>query len=186
MKKKEANKPLTPETAIRQLRNKELDRRAVRSFAGRLAFLIVFVYLLFGVLFRLVPVPNDDMKPALRARDLQLVYCYPSTLWNNEIVVYEEDGKERTGRIVARPGDVVEITEDAQLKINNGFVSEGDIYYSTPAYESEVTYPFELQEDEYFILSDFREGAIDSRQFGPIARDQITGKVIAVLRRSGL
>lgn len=129
---------------------------------------------------------NDDMKPTLRARDLQLVYCFPGTLWNNDVVVYEAGGKTRTGRIVARPGDTVEITDEAQLKVNNGYVSEGDIYFSTPAYDSDVTYPLELGNDEYFILSDFREGAIDSRQFGPVNQDQINGKVIAVLRRSGL
>lgn len=68
---------------------------------------------------------------------------------------------------VARPGDTVEITEDAKLKVNNGTVSEGEIYYSTPAYDSDVTYPLLLGDNEYFILSDFREGAADSRQFGP-------------------
>ena len=81
------------------------------------------------------------------------------------------------------------ITEEVASKVRDmmgSVVSEGDIYYSTPAYDSDVTYPLTLGEDEYFILSDYREGAKDSRQFGPVQRNQITGKVLTVLRRSGL
>ena len=98
----------------------------------------------------------------------------------------EGGARTRTGRIVARPGDTVEITEDDRLMVNGSVVSEGDIYFSTPAYDSDVTYPLTLGQDEYFILSDYREGAKDSRQFGPVQRNQIIGKVLTVLRRSGL
>lgn len=186
MKKQKKDVSVSPEKSIQKKRRKALDRRDVRAFLVRLTGLVLFIWLLFGVVFQIIPVPNDDMKPTLRARDLQLVYRMPSELWNNDVVVYEGGGKTRTGRIVARPGDSVEITEDANLKVNGSVVSEGDIYFSTPAYDSDVTYPVTLGEDEYFILSDFREGAKDSRQFGPVSKDQIVGKVLTVLRRSGL
>ncbi|WP_304818276.1 signal peptidase I, partial [Faecalibaculum rodentium] len=115
MKKRKEEVSVSPERSIKRKRRKALDRRDVRSFIVRLIGLILFVILLFYVIFRIIPVPNDDMRPTLRARDLQLVYRYPSELWNNDVVVYEGGGKTRTGRIVARPGDTVEITEDDQL-----------------------------------------------------------------------
>ncbi|MFR7638141.1 MAG: signal peptidase I [Allobaculum sp.] len=185
MQKKKA-KPVTPEAVIARRRKDLLDRRDIKSFLTRLAGLILFIYVLFGVVFRLTIVSGDDMKPTLRSGDIALVYCFPSNLWNNDIVSYEANGKVRTGRIVARPGDTVEITEDAKLKVNNGTVSEGEIYYSTPAYDSDVTYPLLLGDNEYFILSDFREGAADSRQFGPVERENIIGKVSTILRRISL
>ena len=61
-----------------------------------------------------------------------------------------------------------------------------DIYYSTPRYENGPDYPVTMAEGEYFILCDYREGARDSRYFGPVSRDEIKGKVITVIRRSGL
>ena len=63
---------------------------------------------------------------------------------------------------------------------------ETDIFYSTPRYESDVVYPVELAEDEFFILCDYREGARDSRYFGPVEKTEIQGKVITVIRRSEL
>lgn len=187
MKKKTSNKvTISPENSIRKKRRNALDRRDLTSFLTRLVGLLLFVYVLFFVIFRIVPVKNDDMKPTIRARDIQLVYCFPNDLWNNDIVVYNADGKERTGRIVARPGDTVEITEDQTLKVNNSVISDSNIYYCTPAYDSDVEYPLQLKEDEYFVLSDYREGAVDSRQFGPVKKDELTGKVLTVIRRSGL
>ena len=43
-----------------------------------------------------------------------------------------------------------------------------------------------LAENEFFVLCDYREGAKDSRYFGPVSAGEIKGKVITVLRRSGL
>lgn len=176
----------TPEEAISRLRKKALDRRDTRSFLSKLIALALFVWVLFGVCFHMVPVSNDDMKPTLRARDLQIVYCFPGDLIANDVVVYHVQGMKRTGRIIGRPGDSIEITEENRVLVNGASPYEGNIYYSTPAYDSDIAYPLMLGEDEYFILSDFREGAIDSRQFGPVNKSQIDGKVIAALRRSSL
>lgn len=93
---------------------------------------------------------------------------------------------EHTGRIVAQGGDTVEITDNAELKVNDSIVAENDIYFSTPRYDSDVSYPLILEEDQYFVLCDYREGARDSRYYGAVDRKEIRGKVITVIRRSGI
>ena len=98
----------------------------------------------------------------------------------------KKDGVTYTARIVAQGGDKVEITDDAALKVNDSIVLENDIYYTTPKYDDLVSYPVTLAENEFFVLCDYREGAKDSRYFGPVSRGEIKGKVITVLRRSGL
>lgn len=176
---------LTPEKAIQKKRRKALDQRDIRDFLKKLIFLILFVFILFGIVFGIYPMKNDDMRPTLRYRDLQLVYRLPIQLYANDLVVYEQDGEVLTGRIVARPEDSIEIKDD-KVYVNGGQSYEENIYYDTPAYESDIEYPLTLEENEYFILSDFREGARDSRMFGAINQDQIKGKVIMVLKRSSL
>ena len=185
-KNKQINTEITPEKEIQKKRRRALDKRDISSFFSKLIVLVLFVIILFYMVFRIIPVANDDMRPTLRARDLQLIYRLQSDLYSEDIVAYEANDITRTGRIIGRPNDTIEITEDNQVVVNGYQVYEPDIYYSTPAYDSEVTYPLQLGEDEYFILSDFREGAEDSRQFGPVKQDNIIGKVVMVLRRSGL
>ena len=85
-----------------------------------------------------------------------------------------------------RPGDTVEVTDQATLVVNGSTVLESDIYYTTPKYDNGPAYPLTLAEDEFFVLCDYREGARDSRYFGPVSADEVKGKVITVVRRSGL
>ncbi|MBS6396067.1 MAG: signal peptidase I [Clostridiales bacterium] len=146
----------------------------------------VLMAILFGLVFGVTPMRNDDMLPRISAGDLMLYYRLENNWHIKDVVVFEMDGESYTGRIVAQGGDTVEVTEDAQLILNGSTVMESDIYYSTPRYESDVTYPLTLEEGQFFILCDYREGARDSRYFGAVDQEAIKGKVITVIRRSSL
>ena len=115
-----------------------------------------------------------------------LFYRLENTWHAEDVVVFTKDGEQYTGRIIGKGGDTVEITEDAQVVVNGSYVAESDIYYATPQYESEVSYPVSLAEDELFILCDYRQGARDSRYFGAVKLSEVKGKEITVIRRSGL
>ena len=94
--------------------------------------------------------------------------------------------QQYVGRIVAKGGDSVEITEQATVKVNESVVLEQNIFYQTPQYESDVTYPLQLQDQQYFVLGDHREGATDSRYLGAVDTREIKGKIITVIRRNQL
>lgn len=160
--------------------------RALRNFLVRLFLLITVIGILFGVVFGLTPMANADMQPAVCAGDLMLYYRLDKNLNSDDVVVFQKEGIQYTGRIVAVPGDVVEITDESDLMVNKSTVMEDNIFYTTPAYDSEVEYPLALKEDQYFILCDNREGAKDSRSFGVVDTSEIKGKVITIVRRSGI
>ena len=160
--------------------------RALRNFLVRLFLLITVIGILFGVVFGLTPMANADMQPAVCAGDLMLYYRLDKNLNSDDVVVFQKEGIQYTGRIVAVPGDVVEITDESELMVNKNTVMEDNIFFTTPAYDSEVEYPLALKEDQYFILCDNREGAKDSRSFGVVDTSEIKGKVITIVRRSGI
>lgn len=160
--------------------------RALRNFLVRLFLLITVIGILFGVVFWLTPMANADMQPAVCAGDLMLYYRLEKNLKSDDVVVFQKEGIQYTGRIVAVPGDVVEITDESELMVNKNTVMEDNIFYTTPAYDSEVEYPLALKENQYFILCDNREGAKDSRSFGVVDTSEIKGKVITIVRRSGI
>lgn len=176
----------TPEEVILTRRRSLANQEEVISFFMRLAFLVVLLWILFGMVFGLAVMRDDDMSPRISAGDLMLFYRLEDTLRAEDVIIFEKEGRQYTGRIVAVGGDTVEVTEDARLMINGSYVAESNIYYSTPRYESEVAYPVTLGEGQVFVLCDYREGARDSRYFGPVEKTEIQGKVITVIRRSEL
>lgn len=178
--------PPTPEEVIRQCRRRCADARDIGSFFSKLGAMAVMLALLFGMAFGMTPMKNDDMSPRISAGDLLLYYRLAQDWTTGDVMVFEKEGEQYVGRIVAKGGDTVEITDQATLVVNGSTVVESDIYYTTPAYESGVTYPLTLGEEEFFVLCDYREGGRDSRYFGPVQRSEIKGKVITVIRRSGL
>lgn len=161
-------------------------RREWRWFLIRLLILIGILYLLFGVMFGITTVKNEDMSPRMSAGDLVLYYRLDNHPVAGDVIVYKKDGQQYVGRIVAKGGDSVEITEQATVKVNESVVLEQNIFYQTPQYESDVTYPLQLQDQQYFVLGDHREGATDSRYLGAVDTREIKGKIITVIRRNQL
>jgi len=89
-------------------------------------------------------------------------------------------------RVVAGPGDKVEISEGERLIVNGNAMIENGIFYNTPEYAGFVEYPLILGPDEYFVLADYRSGGADSRFFGAVKKDEILGTVITIVRRNNL
>ena len=89
-------------------------------------------------------------------------------------------------RVVAAPGDTVEVSEEGGLIVNGNTMIEPGIFYPTKPYEGFLEYPVTLGADEYFVMADFRNGGADSRFFGAVNTDEILGTVISILRRNNL
>ena len=92
----------------------------------------------------------------------------------------------RLGRIAARGGDTVTVTDTGALIINGSTVAEPDITTPTQPVEGGPDYPVTLAEGELFLLCDARTTGADSRLYGPIPQRQVQGTAVAALRRSGL
>ena len=89
-------------------------------------------------------------------------------------------------RVVAREGDIVDVTEEQGLIVNGNAVIESNIFHQTRPYEDRVEYPLKLEAGQYFVMADLRNGGMDSRYFGPVSKEEIQGVVITLLRRNNL
>lgn len=176
----------SPEYVIAKRRRFLRDKDEIKTFIMRLIMLLVFLYILFGRIFGLALVDNDDMKPRISGGDLVLYYRIENNWHISDVAVLEKNGERYIGRIVAKGGDTVDIPDEGGLTINDANMVEDDIFYVTKKYEAGIEFPVTLKSDEWFVLCDYREGAKDSRFYGPVKMTEIKGRVIAVLRRSSL
>ena len=109
-----------------------------------------------------------------------LYYRLEKDILSQDVIVFKKNKTTYIGRVIAREGDTVEITNKNQLIINNSIVTESNVFFSTSKYEGFQEYPVTLKKDEFFVLADMREHGEDSRYFGPVKRSEVKGKVIPI------
>ena len=159
--------------------------REIQRFLLRALCLFILLFILFHYVIGLLIVPGNDMYPRLDTGDLIVYYRLSQDYLNQDVVCIRKLGTRYVSRIVGRPGDIIEV-EDNALRVNGNRIQETGIFYPTPQYEGYVEYPLILGEGEYFCLGDHREGAEDSRYFGAVDSSEIEGLVIMLIRRNGL
>ena len=123
------------------------------------------------------------MYPAILDGDILIGYRLDKNYLKNDVVVCRADEQKIIGRVAARAGDSVDITEDGRLFVN-GTEQTGEIAF--PTEPGDQTYPYTVPEGCVYILGDYRTHTTDSRDFGPVPTKDIKGKVISLFRRRGI
>ncbi len=139
-------------------------------------------------LFQPFIVRGASMEPSFFSGDYlivdQISYRFNDPQRGEVIVFnYPLDKSQRfIKRIIGLPGETIEIRSNEIIindKEEKTLVDEEYIFPDlSPSEESLVFY---LQEDEYLVLGDNRNSSSDSREWGPIKEDDITGRVLVRL-----
>lgn len=169
---------------IRRRRSDVLIRQGYISLAVRSIVLVLVLVILFTQVFLITQVSGNGMFPAVKDGDLVLAYRLQKDYAKNDVIVYRWDGQTRVGRIIGREGDVIMMDDSGNLLVN-GTTQGGEIMYPTYAKEG-IEYPYVVPEGTVFLLGDYRTQTEDSRDFGPVMKSSIQGKVITILRRRGI
>ena len=184
MKDKREN--ATPEQIIKERRIKLRDREALSTLLQKTLVMILAVTVIFCLIFGLTSMKGGDMEPKISAGDLLLYYRLQSDYVRNDVVIMERDDGQYVGRVIALPGENINISTSGIISIDGNNIYESDIYFETKPYPDTGRDPRTMGGDEYFILGDRRESAKDSRYFGPVKKSEIKGKVITSINRIGL
>ena len=126
------------------------------------------------------------MTPTYNAGDVLLFNRLDRNVEPQDIVVLKKNGMRYVARVAAVSGDTVDIPGDGSVYINGSLIDEPYINTSTLLYKGYTEFPLTLGENECFVLSDNREGGNDSRYFGIVSKNEITGTVLSLVRRSRL
>ena len=156
------------------------------GFLLHLAIVIAAVWAIFTFVFGVSIARGESMYPRIRDGDVLFSYRMQRDIRTGDVLAVKKDGREFIGRVVAVGGETVDITPEGQLLVNGNAASE-EIFYATYLISGgQVTYPHEVPQDSFFLLSDFRTNGFDSRNYGDVSKEEIKGKVITVMRRRGI
>ena len=159
--------------------------RARNGLIAETAAVLAALVFIFGFVFGIHIQKGDDMYPAIKDGDM-ILYYRTHDVMNTEAVVYKAGGEMLTGRVEATGGAVIDMTADYQMTFDGNYlpISPADgIYERTYAPDTFVSLPIIIDDDSCFILGDKRESARDSREFGPVLKKNVKGRIVTVLRR---
>ena len=170
----------------RKNRQKQKNRNILKLIVFLFLLAIFIVMLINSFLFTVVTVDGDSMQRTLFDGDRLLVKkigVNKDSINVDDLIYFRVDDKKYyLKRVVALPGDVVEIV-NSRLIING--IEKTEDYTRGDATQAYDKNKWILKENEYFVLGDnrYKRTSVDSRAFGPVKIDSIEGKVIRKLKR---
>lgn len=127
-------------------------------------------------MFTHIVVPTPSMMPTIQCDDHLMVNKIPMYYRNperGEIVVFHGADKELIKRVIGLPGEEIDI-RDGHVYIDGEILEEE--YLSEDVLTKaagNLSYPYEIPEDNYFVMGDNRTNSQDSRYIGTVEREQI-------------
>ncbi len=158
------------------------SKSGIRRFVRNSFILVICLWAMFTFIIGTQTVGTLDMSPALNMGDRIIYSRLDKKPAAHDVIVFQKDGNTCISRVIAVPGDTVEILEDGGVKVNGNLLAEENIYSQTYPYTEFLEYPLTLEDGEYFVLGDNRRTGVDSRYYGTVDADDILGTLLMVIR----
>lgn len=168
---------------MEQQKKKSIFRDFVEAFVIALVIALPIKYFIASPFI----VRQTSMYPTFKDGDYLIVdklsYKFSSPQ-RGDVVVFKPPFSEDTyfiKRVIGLPGETV-IVRDNQVVIKNKLNPEGftlsEPYISSERDESSIT---TLDSKSYFVMGDNRQVSSDSRNWGPLSMDHISGRALVRL-----
>ena len=165
------------ETERKRYRRQKAYNKALGGTEYVLTIVAAVAVLIATLILPVLQIEGTSMEPTLHNGDIVLLMkttrfdhgdlC--GFTWNNKLLIK---------RVVGVPGDWIEIDTDGTVYLNGEKLDEP--YVQKKAFgECDLEFPYQVPQEQYFVIGDMRESSIDSRNtlIGCIPKDQIVGKV---------
>lgn len=165
------------ETERKRYRRQKAYNKALGGTVYVLTIVAAVAVLIATLVLPVLQIEGTSMEPTLVNGDIVLLtktvnfdrgeLCGFS--WNNKLLIK---------RVIGIPGDWIEIDTDGTVYLNGEKLDE-PYAQQLAVGECDLEFPYQVPQEQYFVLGDMRESSIDSRNtlIGCVEKDQIVGRV---------
>ncbi len=163
---------------LSRIRHRQKYRRVLRSTFFTLIVVAAFAVLVATLWMPVLRIYGSSMSPSLRDGDI-VISVKDTTPEPGDIIAFYYNNKILVKRIIASPGEWVDIDESGNVFVNS--IPLDEPYINEKALgECNIEFPYQVPEAKYFVLGDHRSVSTDSRNtaVGCVSEEQIVGRII--------
>lgn len=166
------------QSELRRVRYKSRYRSVLRSTIYTLITVAAIAVLVATLWLPVLQIYGNSMTPTLQ--DGEIIFTVKtSDLEPGEIISFYYNNKILVKRVIAGPGEWVNIDEAGNVYVNN--VPLDEPYLDEKAFgDCDIELPYQVPDGKIFVMGDHRSTSVDSRNtsVGCVAQEQIVGKII--------
>lgn len=166
------------EQEIKRVKYRSRYRTVLKSTIYTLITVAAVAVLVATLWLPVLQIYGSSMTPTLQ--DGEIVFSVKTEqMEQGDIVAFYYNNKILVKRVIAGPGDWVNILEDGTVLINDEVLEEP--YLAEKAFgDADIELPYQVPDGRIFVMGDHRATSVDSRHtaVGCVAQEQIVGKII--------
>lgn len=167
------------------------------SFARKLVSILLTLAAIFLIswglrafVFQAYEIPSGSMEDTIMTGDMvfseKITYRFGDPKPGDIVTFTDPEIASRTliKRVIATGGQTVNLIDgDVYVdgkRLVESYTDGKPSYPLTTAYGTSITYPYKVPEGEIWVMGDNRTNSQDSRYFGSIPVDTVTGKAVFI------
>jgi signal peptidase I len=166
------------EEELRQIKYKRRYRSVLKSTIYALITVAAVAVLVATLWLPVMQTYGNSMSPTLYNGEI-IFSVKTSKPEQGDVIAFYYNNKVLVKRVIAGPGDWVDLKEDGTVYVNQQLLEEP--YVSELSYgDADVEFPYQVPDGKFFVLGDHRATSADSRHtaVGCVDKEQIVGKII--------
>ena len=181
MKKKIIESPPTIEQLegeLKRVKYKHRYRSVLRSTIFTLITVAAVAVLVATLWLPVLQIYANSTSPTMQEGEV-IISVKTSDLAPGDVISFNYNNKILVKRVIARPGEWVNIDKDGNVFVNN--VPLNEPYLADKAFgDCNIELPYQVPDGKFFVMGDHRSTSVDSRStaVGCVAQEQIVGKIL--------
>jgi signal peptidase I len=166
------------EAELKREKYRQKYRNVLRSTVYTLLVVAAAAVLIATLWLPVLQIYGESMTPTLYDGDV-VISWKSSDFSTGDVVAFYYNNRILVKRVIAGPGDWVDIDQDGTVYVNKQEIVEP--YVVEKAFgQCDIELPYQVPETKVFVMGDHRSVSVDSRNtaLGCVSYDQIVGRLI--------